>query len=566
MRNLWRVLVALVALTFVAAACSDSDPDASASDDAATEAGEESGESSESSVASGADDSTLVFAATGDINSMDPSITGVEWNRVLGVNVYETLVNYALEPQDDGSLLGIGLDVAPGLASEWEIDGDSVTFTLQEGVTFYPSGNPMTAEDVRYSIIRTVRLPGSTGTFNANLAGIFEPEDQIEVVDDQTVRINFTDAEGNPRRTAMSLPSLRFPQFSVVDSAVFEENATEEDPWAAEWAEGNVAGTGHYYVDSYTPGSEIVLAAVPDFWGEPPAYEQVIMRVVGGADVTSLMLGDEVDMASSGLGSRELDALEEAGFQIINQPVPDIIKAEMVTTAAPFDDPAFRQAIAHAIPYDQILEIALGGRGERAYSIVNPASPSYVPAWDIYGDPEEAAALIEESGAAGATVPIYFNNGIAAMEDIALLISDALGGLGLNVEVNGLPTVQYTEERTNLTTGSASQISGMLLSSGVIWLDDADPNVDLWLKSTGFSNPTGWANEEVDRLHAEFRFSPDPDARAEAYATVQELGAEGAAYAPIAVAGVNVALRPGIEGASFTSDPHPRFWTMSPAE
>ncbi|MFV0257634.1 MAG: ABC transporter substrate-binding protein [Acidimicrobiales bacterium] len=556
MPKIWRLVALFATLALVGAACGGGT-------DSTADAGDTTGGTGN---AVPADDGTLVFAATGDINSMDPSITAVEWNRVLDVNVYETLVNYDLQPTDDGSLVGIGLAVAPGLASEWEIEGDSVTFTLRDGVTFYPSGNPMTAEDVRYSIIRTVRLPGSTGTFNANLAGIFEPEQQVEVVDDQTVRINFTDAEGNPRRTAMSLPSLRFPQFSILDSVTFEEHATEHDPWAATWAEGNVAGTGHYYVENYSPGSEIALRVVPDYWGEAPGYEQVIMRVVGGADITSLMLGDEVDMASSGLGSRELDTLEEAGFQVINQPIPDIIKAELVTTSQPLDDQTVRQAVAEAIPYDQVIEIALGGRGERAYSIVNPAAPAYQPAWEIYGDPARASALIEQAGAAGATVPIYFNSDISSMEDIALLISDSLQGIGLDVEVNGLPTVQFTDERTKLTRGEPSQMSGLVLTSGVIWLDDADPNVDLWLKSDGFSNSTGWADPEVDQLHAEFRFSSDPEARAAAYGTVQALGAEGAAYAPIAVAGVTVALRPGIQGASFTSDPHPRFWTMSPSE
>lgn len=557
-----RLLVVLAALSLVAAACGDDDDTAAGPTTADQPAGD--GAADGNGGDGGAPPATrLVYGATGDINSMDPSITGVEWNRVLSVNVYETLLNYDLQPADDGSLVGIGLDVAPGLAESWEIDGDSVTFTLQPGVTFYPSGNPMTAEDVKYSITRTVRLPGSTGAFNANLAGIFDPEEQIEVIDDLTVKITFTDAEGTPRRTAMSLPSLRFPMFAIVDSATFEENATADDEWAGEWATSNVAGTGHYYVESYTPGVEIVLQAVPDYWGDPPAVSTVIMRVVGGADMTALMLGGEIDMAISGLGVRELDTLDDAGFQVVNQPIPDIIKAEFVTTDTPFDDVAVRQAIAHALPYDQILEIALGGRGERAYSIVNPAAPEFVPAWEIYGDPAEAERLIAEAGAEGVTVPIYFNSGVIVMEDIALLIADSLGKLGLRTEVVGLPTVEFTEERTKLTRGEPSRITGMLLTNGVIWLDDPDPNVDLWLKSNGFSNSTAWSDPEVDELHGEFRFGTDPAARAEAYATIQQIGAEEAPYAPIAVAGVSVALREGFTGASFTSDPHARFWTMS---
>lgn len=509
----------------------------------------------------------LVVAASGDLNSFDNSITGVEWNRVLAVNVYEPLVIYALEEADDGSFVGVGLDVAPGLAESWEIDGDTVTFTLRDGVAFYPSGNPLTTADVIYSFKRTLELPGSTGAFNSNLAGIFDVDEQFEIVDELTIRITYTDAEGNPRRTPLSLPSMRFPMFGIVDSVTFQENATDDDPWAAEWAAENIAGTGPYYVSSRTPGQETVLSAVPDYWGDSPEFETVIIRVVGGADIAALMLGGEVDLASQGLGARELDRLAEEGFVIFNQPIPDIVRAELITTSAPFDDPLVRQAVAHAIPYDTILDVAFSGRGERAFSYVNPASPGFIPAWEQYqGDLAIAAALLEEAGVDGFDLPIFYNNGIAYMEDMALLIQDALREIGINVILNGQPTTQFIEDRAALTRGETSGQSGMLLQQGVIWLDDPDPNTDVFVKTGGFGNPTGWGDPRVDELHAEFRFSTDEAARNAAYEEIQEIVAEAVPYIPIVVTGVNVAAAPGLDGVSFTSDPHTRFWTIRAAD
>lgn len=512
-------------------------------------------------------DEPLVVAASGDLNSFDNSITSVEWNRVLAVNVYEPLVTYDLQEADDGSLVGIGLDVAPGLAESWEIDGDSVTFNLREGVSFYPSGNPLTADDVVYSFKRTLELPGSTGAFNSNLAGIFDVDTQFEVIDDLTVRITYTDAEGNPRRTPISLPSMRFPMFGILDSATFEENATDDDPWAGEWAAENIAGTGPYYVSDRTPGQETVLTTVPDYWGDEPDFESVIIRVVGGADIAALMLGGEIDIASQGLGARELDRLEEDGFVVYNQAIPDIVRAEFITTAPPLDDPTVRQAIAHAIPYDTILDVALSNRGERALSYVNPASPGFAPSWAVYqGDLATARALLDEAGVDGFELPIFYNAGISYMEDMALLMQDAFSEIGITAVLNGQPTTQFVEDRSALTRGETSGQSGMLLQQGVIWLDDPDPNTDVFVKSDGFGNPTGWGDPRVDELHLEYRFSADEDARAEAYVEIQDIVAEAVPYAPVVVSGVSVATRPGLTGVSFTSDPHTRFWTIRAAD
>lgn len=554
----------LAALALTAAACgSDDAAEPADSPDETVGADEPDATTDGETVDPVSTSEPLVVAASGDLNSFDNSITGVEWNRVLAVNVYEPLVTYALEEADDGSLVGIGLDVAPGLAESWEIDGDSVTFELRRDVTFHPSGNPLTAADVVYSFKRTLELPGSTGAFNSNLAGIFDVDEQIEIVDDHTVRITYTDAEGNPRRTPISLPSMRFPMFGIVDSVTFEENATDDDPWAAEWAAENIAGTGPYYVSDRTPGQETVLTAVPDYWGDTPDFETVIIRVVGGADIAALMLGGEIDIASQGLGARELDRLEEDGFVIYNQAIPDIVRAELITTDAPLDDPLVRQAIAHAIPYDTILDVALSGRGERALSYVNPASPGFAPAWEQYqGDLATAQALLDEAGVDGFELPIFYNNGISYMEDMALLIQGAFSEIGITAVLNGQPTTQFVEDRGALTRGETSGHSGMLLQQGVIWLDDPDPNTDVFVKSDGFGNPTGWGDPTVDELHLQYRFSADEEARAEAYVEIQEIVAEAVPYAPVVVTGVNVAARPGLSGVSFTSDPHTRFWTI----
>src|SRR6516162_5232436 len=77
-------------------------------------------------VARHADDATLVVAWSGDLNSMDPPDSLVEWNREVVLNTYETLLQYKFDKKTDGTLVWEGLQVAPGLAERWTVDGTSV--------------------------------------------------------------------------------------------------------------------------------------------------------------------------------------------------------------------------------------------------------------------------------------------------------------------------------------------------------------------------------------------------------------------------------------------------------
>ena len=520
-------------------------------------------EESSTSSADDQDTSQVVVAWTGDLNSMDPPFSLVEWNREAALNTYETLVNYATEEDADGSLVYQGLDVSPALAESWDVDGATVTFHLAPDATFYPSGNPVTAADVKWSFERTVRVEGGFGKFNANLAGIFEPETQVQVIDDKTVSITFTNAQGEPMLLEASIPSMRFPQFSIIDSVAAQEHATADDPWAAEWLADNVAGSGPYYIESRTPNEETVFAANPDYWGEAPAIERVIARVTGDSDLVALMENGDIDMVTVGLGTRQFDALEESGFQVINQSIPNIVQLQLAVDDPLLSDPLVREAIAYAVPYEEILAVANGGRGERALSYVNPASVGYKDSWTQYDtDLERAQELLDEAGVGELTIPLYYDSGIAANEDTALLLQDSLAEIGVTVEVTPQPTTQFAEQRTARVGGTSDAHSGMMLSSGVIWLDDPDPNTDTAFKTSGSSNWTHYSNAEVDDLHLGNRFNPDAAARATAYERVQDVIAAELPTIPLMVTGRTVALSPGLQGAMFTADSHNRYWSL----
>ena len=103
------------------------------------------------------DDQLVVGFSMTNVLTLDPAaITGREPVQILA-NVYDGLVS--LDAKDRAK-------VNPDLAESWEIapDGKSITFHLRDGATF-ASGNPVTAEDVVWSLNRLMTLNLAQASF-----------------------------------------------------------------------------------------------------------------------------------------------------------------------------------------------------------------------------------------------------------------------------------------------------------------------------------------------------------------------------------------------------------------
>ena len=134
---------------------------------------------------------TLVIAIGSTINSLDLHRAGT--NRpsyMVTVNVYDRLVRFATKALPDGSLNFDYNTLEGELAESWQIapDGMSVVFKLKPDVKFW-DGEPITAEDVRWSLERAIALGGFAAT--QMKAGGLEKADQFEVVDDRSIRVKF---------------------------------------------------------------------------------------------------------------------------------------------------------------------------------------------------------------------------------------------------------------------------------------------------------------------------------------------------------------------------------------
>ncbi|MCE0764551.1 ABC transporter substrate-binding protein [Pseudonocardia kujensis] len=510
------------------------------------------------------DQSQVVVGIPSDVNSLDPANTLGSQDQELVLNLYDRLVNLKMHPGPDGTQVWDGLEVTPGLATSWDVAGPTITFHLRDDVTFPGSGNKMTANDVKWSFERLPAV-GGNGKNQAGVAGLRDGN-QIQVIDDHTVSITFTDPSGAPAQLPVSLPNLRFLQFGVIDSQVAKQHVTAEDPWASDWLSKNVAGTGPYTIESRQPGQQIVLKAVTPRWnGTDPAYKTVVLRITGDADPVGLMKTGVVDYVSTGVTGRQFDDLAANGFTVVNQQVADILRMDVSTETGPTADPRVRQAIAYATPYDQIISSAFSGRGQRAHTVLNPQDPFGTKDWDRYQtDLDKARALLAEAGTGPVTVKLWYNADVAYNEDTALLMQQSFAQAGITLDLQARPGSQLQTMWKGHINGGNPEMTGIYLSNATIWLDDPDTFMQQWATTQGASNWARYSDPEVDALQQQFRFSSDEAGRKAAYATIQGKIAESAHQIPIAVLGRTVAVSPDVTGVAFGPEPYARLEYLSP--
>lgn len=506
----------------------------------------------------------FVHAIPADIASLDPADIRGQQDQEIGVNVYERLVRMKFNPQKDGTLMADPVAVEPELAESWTVDGPVITFKLRPGVKFFATGNPVTSEDVRYSFERLVRITGN-GRNQAGIAGLFKAE-QVQAVDPMTVKITFTDGDGVPTAVPVALTSMKFQQFAIIDSVEVKKHATTEDPWANQWLMKNLATTGPYYIANRTLGQQLELKAVPNHWsGKQPAFQDVVLRVTGNADLVSLIKGGVVDYAAEGLTGRQYDALAAAGFPVLHGETPSILRIAMAMDKEPFTDARVRQAMLYAIPHDRILKTALAGRGKRQICMYNMEDPTCNNNFERYKlDLAKAKELLKEAGKTSFSFDFWYSNALPYNNDIAIIIADSLKSIGVTARLKPTPALQLLDAFRARINGVDQNMSGMLLNEGVIWLNDPSTLTNLAITTkTAAGGVTNWArysDPEVDALHLKYRNSSDVAARTAAYRKIQDKLAEAAATAnPVILVGRTIATNPRITGVTFSQDPYARY-------
>jgi peptide/nickel transport system substrate-binding protein len=493
----------------------------------------------------------LIVAVGGDITSLDPPFSaGAPFQNEVITNLYDYLVEFGTKPDGKGGVVGDLNSFAGKLAQSWTVspDGTRVTFKLRTGAKF-ASGDPVTAQDVKYSYDRIFGVKAVTAALTKMAA--VEGPDSVRIVDPQTVE--FTLAKGNP----LLFGNMAQYGHGITQEKALAPHAAPDDPWATKWLKTNAVGGGPFTLERWTPGSEIVLRRNEHYWAGPAKLKQVVFKIVPEAATRTLLLRNgSVDIATD-LPFQDVLALQaDPNVQVLSFPSTIVKYLAMNVKTPPFDQVKVRQAVAYAVPYETILKEVVKGFGRQLKGLAPEGMLTADPALWRYGtDVAKARQLLAEAGlAAGFKTTLSVRAGVPADEQIAVWVQSALRPLGIDVAIEKLPLAGYTDRLRK------KEMAFFVHE----WLSiNNDPFYHyFWLAQPGCCNYGNYDNPRVTALVKEFMLTTDQRARAEASRKVQQLFMDDAAWVFLYQPDVIVTMRKSVKGYVFWPDRYVRYHSI----
>ena len=373
----------------------------------------------------------VTYASLSEMTTADPSTEFS--NSILWLPlVYETLLWY-------NPLTG---EFTPGLAINYTVSSDGLvwTFYLRKNAVFH-DGTPVTAHAVKASIERTITLGGGA-------AYILEPVERVEVVDDYTVKFYLKHAA--PLNKILASPYAVYIFSPRVAEHAGAQNLT--DPKVAEWFnKGNDAGSGPYRLVKWDPESEVILEKFTDWWGwkeagyplaSPNAPDVFIVKIIKDAVTQERMLrAGQIDIAEYVPPETVEDFGKDPNYIVVKTPSFQNLILLFNTKKPPLDNPLVRQAIAHAIPYEDIVKVARASLARVASGVIPYGMWGHFENFRYEYNLTLARQLLAEAGypaGINKTLVLVYTAGDIYEQRTSELIHSSLAQLGITVEIRPL--------------------------------------------------------------------------------------------------------------------------------
>lgn len=322
---------------------------------------------------------TLRYGRSAHSDSLDPqNSTSGEVAKVTN-QAYEGLIDF--QPGEAA--------LTESLATDWTMEGENVTLTLREDVTFH-DGSDFTADDFIATYRRFVDEDYEYYFQDASSYGPFTLGSWIDSVEKNG------DYELNITLTQPYAPFLR--NLAMFAAVVLSQDAIEGDVDINQ----EMIGTGPFELGELDDANNrIQLTAYDDYWGEGPAVDELLFLTRGQNSTRAQALleneleiidGLDPDTIEQINGSDGAEARTAEGINI------GYMSFNMSRVEA-FRDRQVRQAISHAIDTQSIVENIYAGLATQADQPIPPALFGHNDDLSPYSyDPEQAQTLLEEAG------------------------------------------------------------------------------------------------------------------------------------------------------------------------
>ena len=285
-----------------------------------------------------------------------------------------------------------------GLAVRETLDngdtGVAVTWTIHADAT-WGDGVPVSAHDAVFTWqVGRHEMSGFAGLedFRRTLA--------VDVIDDKTFTVH------------IDRLTYQYNNYGLVLLPRHLESAAFAEP--AEYRHRTLYDTdptnpglyfGPYRVTEVASGSHVVLETNPTWYGTPPAFRRVVVRVIENtAALEANLLSGEVDYVAGELGftveqAMSFERRHGDRFRVLYRPGLVYEHIDVNLDNPVLADRRVRQALMYAIDREQLTGQLFGGHQPVAHSSIHPLDRVYSGAVPVYAhDPARAAALLDDAG------------------------------------------------------------------------------------------------------------------------------------------------------------------------
>ncbi|MCL2376966.1 MAG: ABC transporter substrate-binding protein, partial [Defluviitaleaceae bacterium] len=318
------------------------------------------------------------------------------------------------------------------LAVEWsQPDASTTNIRIRDNVVFH-NGTPLTAHDVAFSLIEASSSP-HTAAF-------------LGMISDAVAHDDFNLTVYTEMPFVPIIRHLAHTGAGIVPAGLFQELGLDA------FAE-NPVGTGPFAFQNMVLGDHVELATNVNYWGQVPAIDTLIWRVVpeasvrlmeviaGNADVALAILPVEVAMAEASPDVTLHRAMNLSTNYIgFNVQQPHI------------SNPLVRQAINYAIDTQEIVDVVFMGVGAPAHGPLADLVWGFAELEPFTPNMDRARELLIEAGynptpgePGGFSTSIWWNIPNAQREQQAEIVQHDLAMLNIDVEIISMEWAAYLE-------------------------------------------------------------------------------------------------------------------------
>jgi peptide/nickel transport system substrate-binding protein len=494
---------------------------------------------------------TIVQATLSDPRTFHP-VQQSEQNEVTDMMQWATLLTQG--PDSD--------EWIPYAAESFTINEAGTVFdvVIREDLR-WSDGEPITVQDYFASYL--LQTDPDTGSNKYDSWFLNDVQITLEITGERSLRFTFP----GPDRTSFGVVAM-FPVPDRILGEAYRSGGAEavNALWGTETPVDQLIFDGPFMLTAFQPGERLVWARNPHFgaWnvdeaGNPlPYLEGRIHRIADGDAQLNLFLAGELDL----FGPRNLDDIGVINVAIQNRDIDAVVvegyggaassqfivfnwnRASEPTKQALFRNVDFRQAMAHLIDREAIIELVYGGAAEPMYGGVYLPNSFWLdastPRYEF--DPERAVELLARAGygqrdrdgflvnAAGARIrfSLATNAGNRQREAITQIFADSARDVGVEVEVLALDFSLLVDQL--LSTGDDRPFDAILIGltgGSRSWpFGDSVYNCDgfLHMFNTSGSCLTG-TETLIEQLNKQGRQTLDTDAARAIGVQIQELEA-----------------------------------------